>query len=130
MKANGSWACLDCAWTDKPQPYPGLSYKTVQLIWSHDLNNYIEEKLSRPWSLGQNDSDCGQDSLLFFEVWPDPEATAIVQAWLDSPPAQCPGRLNQPGFGESVDIYTEDILKELCNRELLYEGDLNVHVWW
>lgn len=108
-----------------------LNPKTVTTVWSHDLDQYIEKHFGRPWSLGQNDPEgAGQDTLTAFEVYPDPESTMPVQAWLDSPPAKIPGRLNQEGVAESVDIYTADILNELCNRGLLPEGDLTVHIWW
>lgn len=118
-----------------------LKAKTVQIIWDHDLDAYIEAKLGRKWSLQQNGED-GQETLTYFEVFPDPEATAKVQAWLDSPEVPCPGRVNgmnwetgiftpeQPGFAEWVYISTTDILNELCNRGLLPEGDYTVHVWW
>lgn len=106
-----------------------VPFKEAQLVWMKDLDNYIEQCLGRPWSLGQN-GVYGQEELASFEVWPNPEATAIVEEWLSSPAAKCPGRLEQPGYGEDVDIITEDILQELCNRGLFPEGDVTVHVWW
>ena len=80
----------------------------------------------------------------FFEVAKDPEATAAVQAWLDSPRVEFVGRRHGSQEGtatwnkkdpsrplvEQVPIYTHQILNELCNRDLLPEGDLMVHVWW
>jgi hypothetical protein len=121
---------------------PELNAKTVELVWSHHLDAFIEQHLGRVWSTQQNDY-YGQETLVSFEVYPDPDDTAVVQAWIDSPPAMFPGRLdqNEPAgehwgaapdatLGESVDIYTGQILNELCNRGLLPEGDLMVHVWW
>ncbi len=107
-----------------------LPYKTIDLIWSHDLDSYIEKHLGRPWSLGQNGDGYGQETITTFEVYRDSAATIEVEEWLSSPPANCPGRVNQPGFAESVEIYTETILNELCNRGLLPEGGINVHSWW
>lgn len=112
---------------DLPEDLP---YKTINLVWDSDLDNFIEKHLGRKWSLQQNGDMYGQDTITSFEVFPDPDATTQVEEWLSSPPAGCPGRLNQPGFAESVDIYTETILNELCNRGLLPEGDLDVHIWW
>jgi len=106
-----------------------VPFKEVQLIWCAQLDKYIEEQLGRPWSLQQNGM-YGQEQLVCFEVWANPDATAKVEEWLASPPADCPGRLNQPGYAESVQIGTYDILNELCNRGLFPEGDINVHVWW
>lgn len=119
-----------------------LKPRTVDLVWSANLDAYIRQHLGRDWSLQQN-SHFGQETLVPFEVYPDPEDTEAVQAWIDSPPAMFPGRLDQnepagehwgaaPGatLGESVDIYTGQILNELCNRGLLPAGDLMVHVWW
>lgn len=118
-----------------------LNPKTVVTVWDSDLDKYIEAKLGRAWSLQQN-GEYSQDTVTQFEVFPDPEATAKVQAWLDSPVVPCPGRVDgmdwktgiftpeQPGFAESVYIGTSDILNELCNRGLLPEGDLTVNVWW
>lgn len=103
--------------------------KTVELIWDSDLDDYIEEQLGRPWSLQQN-AMFGQAEIHPFEVFPDPEVTAKVEEWLASPPAGAPGRLHQPGYAESVDIYTCEILNELCNRGLFPQGDITVHVWW
>lgn len=106
-----------------------LKKRNIELVWYQDLDKFIELHLGRPWNLQQNGM-FGQDTIHPFEVYPDPEATGVVQEWLDSPPAQCPGRLNQPGFAEDVEIGTGTILCELCNRGLLPEGNLNVHVWW
>lgn len=106
-----------------------VHYSEVKLIWSSILDVYIEHNLGRPWSLGQN-GEYGQEELATFEVYPNPEATAVVEAWLASEPAKCPGRLGQPDYGESVNIVTEEILQELCNRDLFPEGDIMVHVWW
>lgn len=106
-----------------------LKTRTIDLVWYQDLNEFIELHLGRPWNLAQN-GEFGQDTIHSFEVYPDPLVTAKVQEWLDSPRCQCPGRLHQAGFAEDVDIYTTEILGELCNRGLLPEGELNVHVWW
>lgn len=65
-----------------------------------------------------------------FEVFPDPESVPKVHEWLESPPSNCPGRVGQAGYGESVEIYTHTILNYLCYIELLPEGDLNVRSWW
>jgi hypothetical protein len=110
---------------------PPMKFKAVNLVHDMVLDAYIEEHLGRPWSMQQNGM-ISQDMLTQWEVWPDrghgiPERVA---AWLASPPANCPGRLDQPGYAESVEIYTDDILKELCHRGLLPEGDMYVHVWW
>jgi hypothetical protein len=112
-----------------PRLPPGLPYKHVELVWSHDLDAYIEQHLGRPWSLQQNGM-FGQETLVSYEVWPNPEVRTVVEAWLGSAPAKFPGRLNQPGFAEDVEISTDELLQELCNRDLLPEGDLIVHVWW
>lgn len=110
--------------------YPeGLAVRTVQLIDDQSLDQYIERMLGRPWRLQQNGMD-GQDTLTYFEVFPDPEATARVAKWLTSPPARISGRVGQGAVGESVNISTADILNELCNRRLLPEGDMTVHVRW
>lgn len=106
-----------------------VPFKEVQLIWDSDLDDYIEAQLGRPWSLQQNGM-YGQEQIVSYEVFPNPEVTAVVEEWLASPPAGAPGRLNQPGFAESVDISTDEILQELCNRDLFPEGDITVHVWW
>jgi hypothetical protein len=106
-----------------------LQARTVELIDMRNLDAYIEKHLGRAWSLQQNDY-LGNETLTSYEVWPDPEATAVVEAWLASPPVGGVGRVDQPGYGESVKIYTCEILNELCNRGLLPEGDLTVHVWW
>lgn len=106
-----------------------LKAKQWEVVWDHDLNAFIEQHLGRPWSLQQN-GEYGQETIHHFEVFPRPEVSTVVEAWLASPPAGCPGRLNQPGYAESVEIGTDQILCELCNRGLLPEGDLTVHVWW
>lgn len=108
---------------------PELQVKMVGIVKDRDLDAFIEQCLGRPWCLQQN-GFFPNESLQYLEVGPNPEATAKVEEWLASPPAQCPGRVNQPGFAEDVEIYTETILSELCNRGLLPEGDLTVHVWW
>lgn len=102
----------------------------------------------------------GNGSLGYLEASKDPDATAKVDAWLASPPVrdQFEGRLpavvhRNDGYGESVEIYTEDliaedtplaaqlvgdvrgqvvavVLAELCNRDLIPEGDMTVHMWW
>lgn len=111
-------------------PLPeGLPSRTLEVVWDHDLNAYIETHLGRPWSIQQN-GFLGQETFHTYEVWPNPGDTAVVEQWLASPPAQCPGRLNQPGFGELVDIVNDNLFNELCNRGLLPEGDLFIHVWW
>lgn len=106
-----------------------MAFKTVNLVDMQTVDAFIETHLGRPWSLGQN-GFFGQEELVQFEVWPDPDATAVVEEWLASPPARCPGRLNQPGYAESVNICTDEILDELCNRGLLPEENLWVYVWW
>lgn len=106
-----------------------LEVHVQQLIEHASLDKYIEKCLGRPWSLQQNEM-AGQNELVSFEVWPDPDAAGPVQDWLESPPAGCPGRLEQPGYGEDIEIYTGQILNELCNRSLLPEGDYTVKAWW
>jgi hypothetical protein len=112
-----------------------LKAKTEQLIWNSDLDAFIEKHYGRPWSMQQNGM-FGQMELVPFEVGFEPdnkysiESVARVQAWLESPIPEIPGRLDQPGVAESVDIYTDDILRDLCRRGLLPEGEYTIHVWW
>lgn len=108
---------------------PPMPFKVVNLVDQRAVDSFIETHLERPWSLQQN-GFFGQETLVQFDPWPEPEATAIVEEWLASPEVPCPGRLNQEGFGESVHISTDEILNELCNRELLPEEKLWVWVWW
>lgn len=119
--------------------WPAALKSRIEEIVDHsNLDKFIEETFGREWSLGQNDQS-PNDSISYFEVYKDPEATAKVQEWLDSPPASIPGRLNQPGecgwkpghtIAETVDIGTWTILCEMCNRGILPEGDMTVYVSW
>lgn len=108
----------------------GLTLRTIEYVTMQDLDAYIEKHLGRPWRLQQNGDMFSNGTMAYYEIYPDPEATAKVQAWLDSPLVQGVGRTHQPGFGESVEIYTNDILNELCNRGLFPEGDLTVEIEW
>lgn len=102
---------------------------TTPTVWCRHLDRFIERHLGRPWSCQQNGM-FAQGTRHTFEVRPSATATAAVDRWLASEPAGCPGRLHQPGFAEEVDIHTATILSELCNRGLLDEGELRIHVWW
>lgn len=99
-----------------------LKSKTIDLVWMKDLDAYIEEHLGRPWSV--QGGEYGQDTIRTFEVEADPESTAKVQQWLASPEPP------HQDWGRGEVLYTEDLLSELCNRGLLPEGDLHVHMWW
>jgi hypothetical protein len=108
-----------------------------EIVRRQAIDDLIEATFGRPWSMGQNDS-FHNDSVTWFEVGPDPEATAKVQEWLASQPSSIPGRLNQPGnsyrtgmsIAETVEIYTDTLLSELCNKGILPEGDMQVYVSW
>lgn len=117
-----------------------------EVVWSHDLDDYIETHLGRPWSLQQN-GEHGQDTVQVYEVGPYadflPEEAqakkARVEAWLASPQVAFAGRLGQKGTASwmpdnrplaEVEVYTDDILCELCERGLLPPGNLRVQVWW
>lgn len=100
-----------------------LKSKQVNLVWNDDLDKYIEQHLGRKWCL-QQDLMADQDTLHVFEVGTDPDATAKVEEWLASPMP----KYTLYGHGEVID--TDTILSELCNRGLLPEGDLHVHIWW
>lgn len=106
-----------------------LPTHTWEIVTMQDLDAFIEQHLGRPWRL-QQQSFLGQDTVHWVEAYKNPEATAKVAAWLASPPAKAPGRLDQPGFGEDIEILTEDLLAELCNRDLLPEGDIRIYVSW
>lgn len=106
-----------------------MPFQAINLVDVRAVDSFIETHLGRPWDLQQN-GFYGQEMLVQFDPWPDPDAAAVVAEWLASPPAQCPGRLDQPGFAESVSISTDEILNELCNRGLLPEEKLWVWVWW
>lgn len=121
-----------------------LNAKTIELVPMQAMDDYIEKHLGRPWKLQQNEM-LSNDTLRYYFVKPNYRITPVVQAWLDSPPCVLPGRMNQgdpvtPGMwpgapanatvGETAQIDTSQILDELCNRELLTEGVLYVHVWW
>lgn len=100
-----------------------LKSKKIDLVFVDDLDAYIEEHLGRPWRTQQEFMD-GQDTLRTLEVFPDPDATAKVEEWLASPvPAW------KLWSREEV-LHTEILLSELCNRGLLPEGNLYVHIWW
>lgn len=101
-----------------------VEYANISLIWDHDLDAFIGHHLGRPWSLQQEGDMYGQNTLRTFEVFPDPEATAQVEQWLASP---------VPKYNlwtRDEEISTETLLSELCNRGLLPEGRLYVHIWW
>jgi hypothetical protein len=100
-----------------------LSSKTIDLVYGEDLDSYIQESLGRPWKV-QQDLMANQNSLVVLEVIPDPEATAKVREWLASPAPR------YDGWGRDEVIGTEALLSELCNRGLLSEGEMYVHVWW
>lgn len=107
----------------------GLS-EIWEVVPDKKLDELIKATFGREWSLQQNGEPDHNGSMTYFEVCLDPEVTATVEEWLASPPAGCPGRLHQPGFAESVDIYTSELLAELCNRGILPEGDMKVFVSW
>ncbi len=106
-----------------------LCSRVEETVEAARIDELIEATFGRPWSCQQN-GEYGNDSITWFECYKDPEATEAVQAWLDSPPAKGPGRLHQEGYAESYEIYTYVLLSELCNRGILPEGDMRVHVWW
>lgn len=125
--------------SDKHWP-ESLHSETWEIVRDSVLDAFIESTFGRPWTLQQNGEYLSNDSITYFEVYPDPDATAKVEEWLASRPASFPGRIDQKGdctwndsgnsLGEDVDIYTHDILSELCNRGLLPEGDMTVYVSW
>lgn len=101
-----------------------VEHANISLIWNSDLDKYIEHHLGRPWKLQQENGCYGQETLRVLEVFPDPDATAKVEEWLASP---------VPAYGiwtREEEMDTETLLSELCNRGLLAEGDLYVHIWW
>lgn len=120
-----------------------LHARTVELVQNQDLDAYIEAQLGRKWCLQQN-GFIGQDTLSTFDVAHDEEATELVQRWLDSPQTASPGRfpdgpdsVGEPEsyregltMNETVEIDTETILCELCNRGLLPQGSITVSVSW
>lgn len=116
-------------------PADVLPHKVEKLVWDKDVDRFIEEKLGRTWCLQQN-GEYGQETRTVYEVFVhdieeyQQEARDRVAAWLASPPCKCPGRQGQPDYGESVPIYTTDILAVLCEQGHLPEGDLVIHVWW
>lgn len=100
-----------------------LKSKTVDLVFVSDLDSYIEKHLGRPWRTQQDRLD-GQDTLRVLEVAPDSGATAKVEEWLASPVPE------YSLWSRDEVLNTEDLLSELCNRGLLPEGSLYVHIWW
>lgn len=99
-----------------------LMSKNIELVDMHDLDAFIEQHLGRPWRV--QGGEHSQDTLLTLEVVSDSESTAKVEEWLMSPEPQ------YHGWGRNETLYTEDLLSELCNRGLLPEGNLYVHIWW
>lgn len=100
-----------------------LKRTQIPQVYVADLDAYIELLLLRPWST-QQDLMAGQDTLHTFDVFPDPDATAKVAEWLASPVPP------YNTWGRDEIISTEELLSELCNRGLLDEGKIHVHVWW
>lgn len=97
-----------------------LNPQIWEVVSDISVDKLIEQEYGRPWSLQQHD-EIANNSFVFYEVFPDPNAGVKVEAWLLTPPAQFPGR-------ESIS--THDLLAELCNRGILPEGDMRVYVWW
>lgn len=105
--------------------WQAMKFKTVKLVWSSDLSDFISASLGRKFNV-LDDGEYSQDQLVQFSPESDPDATELVARWLSSP---------EPEHSWQVSPdrpFTQRALNELVNRGILPDGedDIYVHVWW
>lgn len=106
-----------------------LKPETWEVVNDSSVDALIESVFGRKWSVQQNEYFSNGETV-GYDVYPDPAATALVDEWVASPKVKGYGRVDHPGYGESVEIGTTTILSELCNRGILPEGDMRIYVSW